>query len=500
MECLSSAWFSILINGSPCGFFQPTKGLRQGCPLSLLLFTLVTESFFAQMDQLVREEKVAIPRMIFKAGMQLSHMFYADDLLVVLQADISTAKNLTAALGKFSTLSGLTVSPEKSTIFFSKLVRRRRRLMRIFHCQMGRFPITYLDLPLLPYGLRRVHCSLLIDKFTNKINVWNGKCLSMVGRLELVKLVLTSYVYFWCSIYTLPRAVVKYLEKKMRDFIWGSTTEHKKVHAFSWNKVKEAGFGVRKITDINSTSMCRLIGDGQSTFLFTDPWVQGESLVTKYGYRVHRDFNLAKQAKLSSIIQNGQWQFPHQNSNTLHQFKNLALSLTLKQGDERWRNPHPEVQWFSVCWSGARPRASLVCCLAMQNKLLTFENLKKRGLPLLSICHNCMNSADDVDHLTVNCPFAKAIWQWLSDVLGWNMPRVISLTQLVDWFVTKGIKHKAQKRICATTVWYVWNERNLRLHQEIRRTVMEIARAICGEVLMLSGMEMGELCSQSLAN
>lgn len=34
MECVTNPSFSITINGSPCGFFNSTRGLRQGCPLS----------------------------------------------------------------------------------------------------------------------------------------------------------------------------------------------------------------------------------------------------------------------------------------------------------------------------------------------------------------------------------------------------------------------------------------------------------------------------------
>ena len=43
LGCLTSATFAVLINGTPSKFFSATRGIRQGCPLSPLLFILVIE-------------------------------------------------------------------------------------------------------------------------------------------------------------------------------------------------------------------------------------------------------------------------------------------------------------------------------------------------------------------------------------------------------------------------------------------------------------------------
>ena len=52
---LSTVCFSILINGSPCGFFESSKRLRQGDPLSPLLFVLVIEALGRMLDKVVHE-------------------------------------------------------------------------------------------------------------------------------------------------------------------------------------------------------------------------------------------------------------------------------------------------------------------------------------------------------------------------------------------------------------------------------------------------------------
>ena len=44
MGCVTNACFAVLVNGTPSDFFPATRGIHQGCPLSLLLFILIIES------------------------------------------------------------------------------------------------------------------------------------------------------------------------------------------------------------------------------------------------------------------------------------------------------------------------------------------------------------------------------------------------------------------------------------------------------------------------
>ena len=51
--CISMVKFLVLINGAPCGFFENYRGLRQGDPLSSLLFVVVMEVVSKMMDKAV---------------------------------------------------------------------------------------------------------------------------------------------------------------------------------------------------------------------------------------------------------------------------------------------------------------------------------------------------------------------------------------------------------------------------------------------------------------
>lgn len=80
MECIENVYYAVIINGIPSHFFQAERGLRQGCPLSPLLFILAMNSVSIHINKEVVENRctpIKICRNKF-----ISHNLFVDDVLI----------------------------------------------------------------------------------------------------------------------------------------------------------------------------------------------------------------------------------------------------------------------------------------------------------------------------------------------------------------------------------------------------------------------------------
>ena len=87
MECISSSWFTIVINGSRKGFFPSQRGLRHRDPLSPFLLVIVGEAFSlmlaaAEVGSLIHGFAPAPNSLV------ISHLQFADGTLIFCDANV----------------------------------------------------------------------------------------------------------------------------------------------------------------------------------------------------------------------------------------------------------------------------------------------------------------------------------------------------------------------------------------------------------------------------
>lgn len=119
MECLTSISYSILINGSPQQFFKPSRGLRQGDPLSPYLFIICAETLSRLLlDAKARGCITSFP--IDREHLTISHLFFMNDSLLFCKANPIEWCNMLHLLETYKRAFGHMLNKDKTLIFFQQ--------------------------------------------------------------------------------------------------------------------------------------------------------------------------------------------------------------------------------------------------------------------------------------------------------------------------------------------------------------------------------------------
>ena len=168
------------------GFFEGRRGLRQGDPLSPYMFVLCMEILSRKLN--VAAESVEFSYHPRCQRLKLTHLAFADDLLLFCRGDIRSVGALRACLDEFFEMSGLRVNVAKSVVFVdgaSPVVETQIRALLGY--AEGSFLTTYLGFPLHSKGLSKVGCAGLILKLKALVDNWATQMLSYAGRLQLLR-------------------------------------------------------------------------------------------------------------------------------------------------------------------------------------------------------------------------------------------------------------------------------------------------------------------------
>jgi hypothetical protein len=284
-HCISSVRFSVLINGVPSGFFGCSRGVRQGDPLSPFLFVLVMEAF-SRMLGAFTERGLISGFSVGSSGqdrVNVYHLLFADDTLVFCGANTSQIRHLGALLVCFEAVAGLKVNLSKSILIPVGHVENVGQLAGLLGCGFGEVPLKYLGLPLgASFKLKSMWVGLE-DMMLRRLAPWKRLYLSKGGRVTLIKSTLSNMPTYMLSLFPIPIAVAKRLEKIQRDFLWGGMNDDFKYHLVEWDKVctpiDEGGLGIRNIRRFNQA----LLGKWLWRFAHEEGAWWRSVLVAKYG-------------------------------------------------------------------------------------------------------------------------------------------------------------------------------------------------------------------------
>lgn len=231
IQCVAGPSMRLLWNGEKTEPFKPARGLRQGDPLSPYLFVLCMERLCHLIEDAVGA-KIWKPIQLSRGGPKLSHICFADDLILFAEASVAHIRVIRRVLERFCNASCQKVSLEKSKIFFSKnvVLDLSNRITSERGIQSTHDLGKYLGMSILHKRINKDMFSEVIGRVSSRLAGWKGKMLSRAGRITLTKAVLSSTPVHSMSNIQLPVSTLNALDKLSRDFIWGSTSEQRKQH------------------------------------------------------------------------------------------------------------------------------------------------------------------------------------------------------------------------------------------------------------------------------
>eukprot|EP00253_Pinus_taeda_P034194 PITA_34194 len=489
---VSSSFVSILINGISLTTFRPSRGIRQGDPLSPFLFVILAEGLGGSIKSAILSH--SLKGLAFHHIPAFSHQQFVDDNVLFGHPSVQEARSFKSILSNFSEASGALINKVKSEIvFFNTPPTTQRAIARILGFTIASLPSKYLGAPLFALALKHSSWNCLLEKLEANLFLWTHRALNMSSRLVLIKVVLQSMPTYLSSILAAPKWVLKAIKQLQRNFLWGNSGPNRKWALVKWEKAclpkKAGGIGLRDTEHSNMQlpnlrdNIPGLIDQDINPFdkvsQFWDSHDGQERRKWKELCHIISHSPEQSHLTLSSELQKRQilfsegmdilrWRYEEKGIFTTQEAYKLIIKDRVVK-DKLW-----DKIWNSSIW----PKVSTFLWLLSHNRILTWENLRKRNFSGPSICPNCKQEEETTLHLMQTCQLGRKLWEKITfrcqkegrvqgDIKGtlrtWSQEPYQSKLLNTLWQLILGL-----------LMWNIWKEGNRRLFKDQSMSIEQI--------------------------
>jgi hypothetical protein len=243
------------VNGELSASFVPQRGLRRGDPLSPYLFLLCVEAFSALLKKGERDGLLAEVKICQNAP-SISHLLFADDSIILIRATEGDSRQLQNILQLYEQFSGQTIDKMKSVVLFSRNTQPHQKKLVCDILQVTKETTSerYLGLLVHVGWSKSGTFAYLKDRIWKRMQGWNEKFLSCVGKEILIKAVAQAIPTFAMGCFDISKNLCGQISKMICRFWWNQQEGKNKIHWLSKHRLmapKEGGLGFRDIYAFN---------------------------------------------------------------------------------------------------------------------------------------------------------------------------------------------------------------------------------------------------------
>ncbi|KAF3787912.1 putative ribonuclease H protein [Nymphaea thermarum] len=421
-----------------------------------------------------------------------STLQYTDDFLLFGSASRQQVVRTWLILRIFELISGLSINSVKCHLSLIHADPATVLLAEAFFgCKATGLPMDHLGLQITLSSPAPSFWDGVEQKLTDRLQCWQGKLLSLPGRITLAKHCLASVPLHALSVFRPPVAVLRRFDKFIRKFVWDEDRPSDRLA--HWDVVVFprllGGAGVTNLSRACESSLCswwwRLATE--------------HSPITQF---ISSKFDLPSPSVWhSSISHTSPSHFWSDMLSVLHLFLRLA-DLSSSTSPSWPLSPTREFT-FSSCylasfgpsvaslpprslWSpGPSPRAIAFVWLLLTGHINTFDHLQRLGISLANQCPLCLVATESRVYLFTSCTFFSSVFAstWPSLVSSLPNPPSIRLLFLFcpSPHLTASWDHVWRPWLILAW-WRIWAERNNRVFRGTFSSPDSVARLVQGDV------------------